>query len=369
MGNYKEKYKTVTILSAILAFFFGASGMFLLIRYLPLSDNTVTNITRGEKEVTVIDEGIADAVEKIYDAVVTVETYKGEQGISSGTGFVYKVNGGKAYILTNYHVIEEGDKVFVAFTDGKRIEAKIIGGEIYADIAILQVDESDIISVASLGKSENARVGDTVFTIGAPLDSVYSWTVTRGILSGKDRLVEVSLGRNRNNDWIMKVLQTDASINSGNSGGPLANSNGEVIGINSLKLVSDGVEGMGFAIPIEDALEYAEKLEKGEKIVRPFLGVQMIELSDTYNQQMMGLVVPESVTYGVIIAATTSGGPAEKGGLKKGDIILEIEGKKCDSAAELKYNLYKHKVGENINLKISSGGSIKNISVKLVASE
>lgn len=367
--NYKQRSNTLTLICTILALFIGATGMYLVIRYIPLDNTTITNINKTEKEVTVNEQGIADAVEKIYDAVVTVENHKNGKHVASGTGFVYKTQEGKAYVLTNNHVVENSDQVFLVFTDGKRIEAKLMGSDIYADIAVLQVDEKDIVSVAKTGSSDSARIGDTVFTVGAPLDSAYSWTVTRGILSGKDRMVEVSLSRSNSSDWIMKVLQTDASINNGNSGGPLANSNGEVIGINSLKLVSSGVEGMGFAIPIEDALEYAAKLEKGEKIIRPFLGVQMIELADTRSQQMSGISIPSTITSGVVIGDTTKGSPAEKGGLKKGDVVTEIEGKKCSTIAQLKYNLYKYKAGDTISLKVNSNGVEKTIKVKLVASE
>lgn len=363
----KPRNKVLAITGILLAFFIGSTGMYLTIKYLPLEASSITNINKTEKEVTVNEKGIADAVEKVYDSVVTVETHKAGKQIASGTGFVYKAEKGKAYILTNNHVIESGDQVYLVFTNGNRHEAKLIGSDLYADIAILELNEKDILSVAKMGKSEDSRVGDTVFAVGAPLDSAYSWTVTRGILSGKDRMVEVSLNKSNANDWIMKVLQTDASINSGNSGGPLANSNGEVIGVNSLKLVSNGVEGIGFAIPIEDALEYASKLEKGEKIVRPFLGVEMIELGDRYSQQARGITLHSSILSGVVIGAITEGSPAEKGGLKKGDVVIEIEGKKCNTIAQLKYNLYKHKVGDTIDLKINSNGTEKTIKVKLAS--
>ena len=249
----KERRK---IIYYLIAFFVGCLAMYAVVYYFPTS--ITQNITKLEKDVTVTDKGIADAVEKVYDAVVVVSTYQDDTYTASGTGFVYKKDNKTYYILTNHHVIDGGNKVTVSFTDGTVLETKVVGSDQYADIAVLTVESDKDLSVVEIGKSEDSRVGDTTFAVGAPLDSAYSWTVTRGILSGKDRMVEVSLSNNKNSDYVMKVLQTDAAINSGNSGGPLCNSNGEVIGITSLKLVSSGVEGMGFAIPIEFAIYKAE---------------------------------------------------------------------------------------------------------------
>lgn len=367
MEANKNSGVKLTIIISICSIFIGAIIMYSLFYFFPTELSSVTNVNKLEKEVTVTDEGIADAVEKIYDAVVVVETYNNNRAISSGTGFVYKVDGDKAYIMTNNHVIEGGNKVNVTFTDGDTITTKIVGGDEYADIAVLSVDKDDIISVAEIGNSEEARVGDTVFATGAPLDSAYSWTVTRGILSGKDRMVAVSTDNSYTSDWIMKVLQTDAAINSGNSGGPLANSNGQVIGVNSLKLASTGVEGMGFSIPIEDALEFASKLENGEEIVRPLLGVSMYNLSNLQYAQMEGLKVPEGLTSGVVVAEVSDDSSADKAGLKPNDIIVKLDDEEVTDVATLKYYLYKHEVGDNVKISYYRDGKLKTASVKLVA--
>ena len=177
------------------------------------------------------------------------------------------------------------------------------------------------------------RVGDTTFAVGAPIDSsVYSWTVTRGILSGKDRLVETD------GSLVMKVLQTDTAINSGNSGGPLCNVNGEVIGITNMKIASSSVEGMGFAIPIEDALSYADKFLSGEAIIRPYLGVSMYDVSSSTFTSVDGIYIKE----------VEAGSPAARAGLKSGDIITKIENTKVSTSAYLKYELYKHEVGDKV---------------------
>ncbi|MDD2505527.1 MAG: trypsin-like peptidase domain-containing protein, partial [Bacilli bacterium] len=248
-----KKNKTLFILLiSITSLLLGTVGTYYATTKFGWFSQTVVN--KLEKEVTINENGIADAVEKLYDSVVIVGSYKDNKLASSGTGFVYKIEGNKAYLVTNAHVITNATNVKVKFTNHKTYDVKVVGQDEYADIAVLSIDKNKIISVANLGSSEKARLGDTLFTIGAPLDTEYSWTVTRGILSGKDRLVEVGTGNSGVANWVMSVMQTDAAINSGNSGGPLANSNGEVVGVTNMKLVSSGVEGIGFAIPIEDAL-------------------------------------------------------------------------------------------------------------------
>ncbi len=348
--------KYVVVLMGV--FFLGSLSMFALVKYSPM--NITENITKTIKDVTVTETGIADAVEKVYDSVVTIETYKKDKLYATGTGFVYKNENGNGYILTNNHVIESGDAVRVVFTNNSSVEAKIVGSDKYADIAVLTVDSKNILSVAQLGNNSATRIGDTVFAVGAPIDSsAYSWTVTRGILSGKDRMVEVSLKNNNVSDWVMSVIQTDAAINSGNSGGPLSNSNGEVIGITSMKLASSQIEGMGFAIPIEDALWYAEKFEKGESISRPYLGVSMYNLSDILIR------VDAPVTSGVYIDTVESDSPADKAGLKSRDIIVKLGDADITSLAFLKYQLYKHSVGDKVEISYYRGSELKTTTIHL----
>ncbi len=349
-------------LVGIVMFFLGALGLYLLLYFFP--EPFVKTITEQveTKNVTVTDYGIADAVEKIYDAVLVVKTYKSKQLYATGTGFVYKKENGKAYILTNNHVIDSGDAIFVEFTDGHTVETKVEGKDVYSDTAVLSLEESSVLDVADMGSSENARVGDTVFTVGAPINSdTYSGTVTRGILSGKNRLVSVSTTSSRN-DMMMSVLQTDAAINSGNSGGPLVNANGEVIGITSLKLASTGVEGMGFAIPIETALKYAEKEEKGEAINRPQLGVSMRNLAEAiyYHYPMLNSLDVDS---GVYVESVTADSPAQEGGIKTGDIIIKIDDKDVDDVAYLRYLLFNHSVGDTMKVTVYRDG--KNVDLTL----
>lgn len=356
----------------IASLFIGAIGMYLLVYYVIPIDNSSTVINKSEKEVTVNENGIADAVEKLYDAVVVVEVFQNNTLSASGTGFVYKINGDKAYILTNHHVINSNGNatVKVIFTDGREVEVKIEGSDSYADLAVLSLNKDDIISVAEMGQNDKTRLGDTVFTIGAPLNTEYYWTVTRGVLSGKDRMVEVSLDNTKTNTYVMKVLQTDASINSGNSGGPLANSNGQVIGITNMKLVSSGVEGIGFAIPIEDAVSFADSIITGEKIKRPLLGISMLDLTERLKLYNEGITLNTELTNGVVAVEIQKNSPSDKAGLKRGDIIIAMDETPIKNVATLRYHLYKHSVGDTIELTIERAGKQEKIDVKLtVASE
>lgn len=219
------------------------------------------------------------------------------------------------------------------------------------------------------------KLGDTVFAVGAPLGDTYSGTVTKGILSGKDRLVEVSLN-GTTSDYYMKVLQTDTALNPGNSGGPLCNVNGEVIGVNSLKLTQEtsgtssySVEGMGFAIPIEDALYYAETIEKGGSIKRPYIGVSMLDITNSYYLWQAKITIPDNVKAGVAVVDVESNSPADKAGIKKGDIITKIENDDISSVAKLRYELYKHSPGDKITVTYNRNGKELKTEVTLEESK
>ena len=366
MNNNSGKILSKIIL-VIVTFFVGAGMMYAVIYFFPTNFIKTKNVntTKVVKDVSITETGLSESVEKIYDAVVVVETYKNDNLIGSGTGFVYKKEKNIGYILTNNHVISGGNKVYVTFTNGKKLETKILGSDKYADIAVLSIDAFEDMKVASLGSSENAKVGDTVFAVGAPLDSTYSWTVTRGILSGKNRLIEINSSSNYSemSDWVMTAIQTDAAINSGNSGGPLANVNGEVIGITSMKLVSSGVEGMGFAIPIEIASHYAEKLEKGEEVIRPYLGISMYNASETRSDRF--IFEETETTPGVYVDSVEADSPADNGGVKKGDIIIKLNDEEITNVAYLKYNLYKYDVGEKVTLTVLRDGKEKKVEITL----
>jgi len=361
-----NKTKNIIIITVVasLGVLFGAVGVYYGTTELGWFSQTTIN--KLEKEVTIDDKGIADAVEKLYDAVVIVQAYNKDKMVSSGTGFVYKTDKNDAYILTNSHVISGTESVRVTFTDGNTYPVEISGDDEFSDVAVLKIDSNKIIKVAEIGESVKARLGDTVFTIGTPLNHEYSWTITRGIVSGKDRLIEVDVSNANNASLVLSVLQTDAAINSGNSGGPIANSNGEVIGITNMKLASGGVEGMGFAIPIEDAVDIGEELIKNKTITRPVLGVGTLNASDTQAlQYQYGIVLDKSVTSGAAVAYVQVGSPAANAGLEKGDVITNFGIYEITSSAKLKYYLYKYSVGDKVELTYIRGKNKQTTTVHL----
>lgn len=308
----------------------------------------VVETTKTIKDVTVTDTGIADAVEKVYDSVVTVKNYARNQLYSTGSGFVFKIDDKYGYILTNYHVINGGNEVSVVFTNNKEEKVTVVGYDEYSDIAVLAVDKSLVLATAQIGSSNDMRVGDTTFAVGTPVDSsVYSWSVTRGILSGKDRLVQ-------SDNYVMSVLQTDTAINSGNSGGPLCNSNGEVIGITNMKLASSQIEGMGFAIPIEDAVKNAETIISGKKINRPYLGVSIYDSNSYFNNNS-----------GVYVESVEKNGAADKAGIKSGDKILKVNDVEITNTSYFRYQLYKYDIGDKIKITIERNGNEKTLTVTL----
>ena len=358
-----EKNKGIIIIVCILlSFICGTIGAYLVVTLLPSTGQSIVqNVSKLQYTES---SSIADSVDNVKDGVVVVVSYKNGTKIATGTGFVYKKNGKTSYIMTNNHVISNADSVELILDDGKTIEATIVGGETYSDIAVIKSDDENLKTVLPLGDSSKTRVGDTIYTVGSPMGETYRGTVTKGILSGKDRLVEVSFSGNVS-DYYMKVLQIDAAINPGNSGGPLLNLSGEVIGINSLKLVEDQIEGMGFAIPIEDALNYAQTLESGSTVERPFVGISMLDITDQYYLWQNGITVPKDVEGGVAVLEVVDGSPAKNAGLEKGDIIISLNGAKIKALAQFRYELYKNKVGDKITLEYLRDGKVNKTEVVL----
>lgn len=355
----------ITICILLVTFLMGVTSTLYIIDKYPSS--FVETVTKVEKDVTIMDTGISEAVSKVYDSVVIVSTYKNNSLHSQGSGFIYNVVEGDSYIITNHHVIEKGNKYNITYTDGEVLEATLLGSDEYSDIAVLKVKTKKGYEKVQIGDTSVLNPGDTTFTVGAPLDNVYSWTVTRGIISGKERLVEISTS-SYGNDYIMNVLQTDAAVNSGNSGGPLCNSNGEVIGVISSKISSTGVEGMGFAIPIETAVEKAEQIIKGQSSEYPYLGISMLNISDIRSYPMYyGYLGKTELTNGVMIVDVESNSSADKSGLEKGDIITKINDTNVSNIAYLRYELYKYKVGDTITITYERDGKEMETKVKLVS--
>ncbi len=371
-----EKLTKNTLKEVILiafSFFVGGLTMLLAIRYIPLVNNMFNNSNEKiiTKNGTHIYEknSLAPAVEKAYAAVLVIQAYKDGTLNGTGTGFIYKTDSKYGYVLTNEHVISDANQVKTILTTDEEVNAEVLGKDEYLDLAVLRIDKKYVSQVVIIGSSQDMSLGDTIFTIGSPLGYNYRGSVTSGILSGKDRLVSTSVSKSISNDWVMKVLQIDASINPGNSGGPLLNANGEVIGVCSMKLVDDNIEGMGFAIPIEYAMSHVDNFEKGKKIKWPVLGIGMVNVTDTTNLLQNDLNIPDDIKEGVVVHSIKEGTGAAKSDLKKGDVIIKINDTKVKDIAYLKYELYQHQAGDTIEITYLRNNKEKKTKVKLGSSD
>lgn len=370
-----KKGLSVAIIVGIIVLLLVAIGD-IVVNYVPLKEIFSKNVKYvTEKEVTVTDTGIRDAVSKLYNASVIVEVGSTKDKLSGwGSGFVYKKDSKYGYIFTNHHVVEGAKYIKIVLADESEVEGELVGSDEYADVAVVKIPADKVISVAEIGKSKDVLVGDTIFAIGTPVSLEYSFTVTRGILSGKNRMVEMtssskgsSIFQTSGDSWYMNLLQIDASINSGNSGGPLANSNGQVIGITNSKLSSStmsgtSIENIGFAIPIEDALAVAEYLESNGKVTRPVLGVTMTSVEGAeYN----GVTISDKITSGAVVTDVSSGSTADDAKLKKGDVITKLDDYNIKDYKYLKYYLYRYRVGDKVKITYIRGDKEKTVEVTL----
>lgn len=370
-NNYQNKKKKnnnglrylILILFIVLSFLVGAGAM-----YVYSYDNPkIITKDRVISQNTVTEEAMEDAIDKVYDSVLCIEVLNNNGDLlSTGTGFVYAKDDKYGYVLTNSHVVSNGTNIEATLSNEKKVKLTLLGTDTYMDLAVLKMDVKDVIKVASIGTSKNSKVGNTVFTVGSPMGSAYAGTVTKGILSGKDRLVESSktTGLFKTETFIVKVIQTDAAISPGNSGGPLVNLAGDVIGINSLKLVNEQVEGMGFAIPIEDVMNYVDYLEEGKAIKRPVIGVQILDLTNKYLLYQNGINVDSSVKEGIVLVKVNEGS-AKNAGLQDGDIITKVKSEKVSTVAQFKYEIYKYSVGEEIEVTYYRNGKEQKVKIKL----
>ena len=364
----KEKFFASKLFLIICSFMLGATIMFVFVLLINNNNILVKKVTSQNVKTTTVEEvsDLKNAINIVYESAVYIEVTGDGNVSSSGSGFVYKTDDQSGYILTNYHVIQGGKKYIVTFSNGEEVEASLVSGDEYYDIAILKVNKDKVKKVAILGDSSSLELGDTVFTVGAPLGKDYMGTITKGIVSGINRMVSVKL---TSGTYLMEVIQTDASINTGNSGGPICNIKGEVIGITSSKLIGSGVEGMGFAIPINSVNEIINNMESGKTLIRPYLGVQLVDLTNTFAlQYYYNIRISSDVEFGAVLSVVEENKPASNSGLKVGDVIIEIEGEKIKDVSHFKYNLYKYKVGDKIKVKYYRENKLEETTIELTES-
>lgn len=273
----------------------------------------------------------------------------------SGSGFVISSNSTTSYILTNYHVIDGVSDITVFFSDGKSYDATLVGGEADNDIAVLKIDVGNLQTVV-LGDSDTLNVGENVYAIGNPLGEL-TFTFTGGYVSAKDRSVTMSDGT------VMNMLQTDTAINSGNSGGPLFNEYGQVVGIVSAKLSSSSsseasVEGLGFAIPINDVKDMITSImEHGYVTGKPNVGILMNDVNEAAQRY--------GVPAGAEVMAVLEGSGADKGGLQVGDIITAVNGETVENSDALKSAVQDCKAGEQVTFTVYRDGDTLDVTVTL----
>lgn len=285
---------------------------------------------------------------------------------SEGSGVVYKVDGDTAYVVTNNHVIDGADAINILMADGTQVEAEVVGSDPWTDLAVLSIPSDVVSTVAEFGDSESLKVGEPAIAIGSPLGSEYATTVTQGIVSGLDRSVPVDIDGDGISDWVANVIQTDAAINPGNSGGALLNAAGQVIGINSMKVSSDQVEGMGFAIPAAQVQTIISQLEANGEVVRPELGVSMVDLNRvSLEYQEQNLQLPDDLEGGVYIAEVVVGSAAEAAGLQADDVIVEFAGEPVSDSATLRQVLYQQDPEASVEVSFYRDGELQTATVQL----
>jgi serine protease Do len=346
-----------------------------------------------QKQVTVdVNTSTTKAVQKTSNAVVgitniqsntsnfwadsenggngsTGENSSGEEATGTGSGVIYRNDRNQAYVVTNHHVVEGATKLEVTLDDGTKLPAKLLGSDIWTDLAVVTVDGSKIKQVAEFGDSDRLKVGEPVIAIGNPLGPTFSGSVTQGIISGVNRTIPMDINQDGVVDWQSEVLQTDAAINPGNSGGALINIDGQVIGINSMKISQEAVEGIGLSIPINSAKPIINDLERYGSVKRPYMGVDLKSVAEipAYYQQE-ALKLPGDITYGVALRQVVPGSPAARAGLKELDVIVEMDGKKINDVIELRKHLYQHKkIGDQMTVKFYRDGKLKETTLKLTS--
>ena len=312
----------------------------------------------------VSDEGgatVADIIDAVGPAVVGIncETeytdwfWGTSTHPSSGSGVIINEDG---YVVTNNHVIENASKVSVTLISGETFDAKLVGRDSRTDLAVIKIDADIPLSYATIGDSSKLRVGDSVIAIGNPLGEEFAGSATKGIISATNRTVNIS-------EKTLTVLQTDAAINSGNSGGALVNMNGEVIGINTAKIADGSVEGMGFSIPSNEFLPVINDLmENGHVTGRPLIGITGRAITEQLSAQY-------GYPVGVYVVEVAPFSGAEDAGIRNKDVIIEVNGKKVETIDDINVIRNEHKAGETIKMKVYRMSEDKTFEVDVVLGE
>ena len=337
--------------------------------YLGYEVYQMKNIEQPQKSIKEITTKVSEfetdvtrVVSVVEPKVVSVLRYAQNQLSGSGSGVIYELETDATYIITNHHVIEGGDSLKVKLSSGEELDATLVGSDAYTDLAVLKINENIGIEPISIGDSSVVKVGEFVVAMGSPLGVEFSNSSTFGIISGKDRLVPVDLNGDNVADWDMVVLQTDAAINPGNSGGALVNMNGELIGINSLKISLDTVEGMGFSIPVNEVIPIVKQIKENGKVQYPILGISAVSIADIpYYSDLRN----DEIEAGVLIVEVLSDSPASEAGLQKEDVIVKFDGIQTPTFKDFRRILYSKRTGDTIVLEVIRADETLEITVTL----
>lgn len=310
------------------------------------------------KESIDIASDVSELVAKSENKVVTVVATLREESVSTGSGAIYKIKDKIAYIITNNHVIADGNGARVSFANGREVRADIVGCDELTDLALLKAEVDASIEAFTPGDSSLVKKGEYVIAMGSPLGIEYQGSVSGGLISGINRRMEMDIDDNGIADWDMNVLQTDAAINPGNSGGPLINMAGELIGINSMKIAETTVEGFGFAIPINEVLPIISQLESDGKVIRPILGISVQPLSMLTPFEQAYLGISSQQEEGLFVVNVAHRSPADKAGMEVGDILLKMDGEVLKDFKQFRQILYSHQVGESVTVEYQHNGKL-----------
>lgn len=323
-------------------------------------DKNISNLSQMLEQVSPAIVGVINmqqAPSSIYD-ILSGNKSSDITPAGTGSGVIYQVDGNDTYIVTNNHVVEGAKELKVKLSKGKTIDAELMGTDALTDIAVLKVTGNLNIKPVAFADSSQVRIGETVYAIGNPLGLELAGTVTEGIISSKERTMQVETSAGNAS---VKVIQTDAAINPGNSGGALINTDGQLIGINSMKISANQVEGIGFAIPSNDTKTIIEQLVKNGKVERPYMGLGLIGVQDVPESYLKELKITHDE--GVIVARTDE---VSSKTFSKGDVITEIEGHKVKSDSDVRNYIYAHhKVGDSVKFTVYRDGSKKELTMTL----
>jgi serine protease Do len=309
-----------------------------------------------------VETSVSAAIEQANEHVVSISNYQNGRLVGTGSGVIYDVKDGHAYVVTNYHVIEKANRIEIKTASGYTVDVnRIVGSDEMTDLAVLTIPQGNINDHIEISDSQALKKGEFVIAIGNPLG--LEETSTLGIISSLNRLISIDSDKDGRYDWYANVIQTDAAINPGNSGGALINLAGKLVGINSMKIADAEVEGIGFSIPSNQVMKIIADLESHGKVRRPFLGIQYITINSMSRLQKIQYGI--SLDYGLYLADVNPSSSADKQGLKAGDLILEVNEQKIYNDLDFMQIIYHAEIGEMVDMKILRNGKELTITFQL----